>query len=61
VAPAIVEPSLKIPAVNPFAEAAPGARPCLILFVQAFGDLANFNPHVHVLAADDERTNSGYL
>ncbi len=22
------------------------------LFVQIFGDLANFNPHVHVLAAD---------
>jgi hypothetical protein len=34
------------------AEAAPGARPGLILFVQTFGDLANFNPHVHVLAAD---------
>ncbi len=31
---------------------APGARPGLILFVQTFGDLANFNPHVHVLAAD---------
>jgi len=24
----------------------------VILFVQTFGDLANFNPHVHVLAAD---------
>jgi hypothetical protein len=35
-----------------YAEAAPGARPGLILFVQTFGDLANFNPHVHVLAAD---------
>jgi hypothetical protein len=23
-----------------------------ILFVQTFGDLANFNPHVHILAAD---------
>jgi len=22
------------------------------LFVQSFGDLANFNPHLHVLAAD---------
>lgn len=32
--------------------ALPGARPGLILFVQTFGDLANFNPHVHVLAAD---------
>ncbi len=35
-----------------YAQAAPGARPGLILFVQTFGDLANFNPHVHVLAAD---------
>jgi hypothetical protein len=33
-------------------EEAPGARPGLILFVQTFGDLANFNPHVLVLAAD---------
>jgi len=24
----------------------------MILFVQTFGDLANFHPHVHVLAAD---------
>jgi len=35
-----------------YIEALPGARPGLILFVQTFGDLANFNPHVHVLAAD---------
>jgi len=38
--------------VEAYAEAAPAARPGLILFVQTFGDLANFNPHVHVLAAD---------
>jgi len=38
--------------VDAYAEAFPGARPGLILFVQTFGDLANFNPHVHVLAAD---------
>lgn len=38
--------------VAAYAEAAPGARPGLILFVQNFGDLANFNLHVHVLAAD---------
>ena len=38
--------------VKACAEAAPGTRPALILFVQTFGDLANFNPHVHVLAAD---------
>lgn len=34
------------------ADAKPGARPGLILFVQTFGDLVNFNPHIHVLAAD---------
>ncbi|TMI35282.1 MAG: hypothetical protein E6H41_11990 [Betaproteobacteria bacterium] len=38
--------------VDAHAAALPGARPGLILFVQAFGDLANFDPHVHVLAAD---------
>jgi hypothetical protein len=38
--------------VEAYAEAAPGARPGLLLFVQTFGDRANFNPHVHVLAAD---------
>jgi len=35
-----------------YAEALPGAKPGLILFVQTFGDLVNFNPHLHVLAAD---------
>lgn len=35
-----------------YARAKPGARPGLILFVQTFGDLVNFNPHIHVLAAD---------
>ena len=34
------------------ASARPGTRPGLILFVQTFGDLVNFNPHIHVLAAD---------
>jgi len=38
--------------VKGYAEAAPGARPGLVLFVQSFGDLVNFNPHLHVLAAD---------
>ena len=38
--------------VEAYAEALPGARPGVILFVQTFGDLANFNPHVHVLATD---------
>ncbi len=27
-------------------------RPGLILFVQTFGDLLTFNPHIHVLASD---------
>lgn len=35
-----------------YASARPGGRPGLILFVQTFGDLVNFNPHIHVLAAD---------
>ena len=30
----------------------PAARPGMILFVQTFGDLVNFNPHIHVHAAD---------
>jgi hypothetical protein len=30
----------------------PAPRAGLILFVQTFGDLANFNPHVRVLATD---------
>jgi hypothetical protein len=30
----------------------PRGRPGFILFVQTFGDLVNFNPHVHALAAD---------
>jgi len=30
----------------------PRARPAFILFVQTFGDLVNFNPHVHALVAD---------
>ncbi len=32
--------------------AVPQARPGLIFFVQTFGDLVTFNPHIHVLAAD---------
>jgi hypothetical protein len=34
-----------------YASARPGARPGIILFVQTFGDLVTFNPHIHVLAA----------
>jgi hypothetical protein len=35
-----------------YASARPGARAGMILFVQTFGDLVNFNPHIHMLAAD---------
>jgi hypothetical protein len=35
-----------------YAAVRPGGRPGLILFVQTFGDLVTFNPHIHVLAAD---------
>lgn len=32
--------------------ASPRGRPAFILFVQTFGDLVNFNPHIHALVAD---------
>ena len=35
-----------------YASTRPGTRTGMILFVQTFGDLVNFNPHIHVLAAD---------
>ena len=35
-----------------YVAAAPGTRPGLVLYVQTFGDLANCNPHLHVLATD---------
>ena len=35
-----------------FASARSGGRAGMILFVQTFGDLVNFNPHIHVLAPD---------
>ena len=35
-----------------YAAVKPGCREGMILFVQTFGDLVTFNPHVHVLAAD---------
>lgn len=31
-----------------YAATLPGGKARLILFVQTFGDLVNFNPHVHV-------------
>ncbi len=30
----------------------PRGRPAFILYVQTFGDLVTFNPHIHVLVAD---------
>jgi len=33
--------------------ALPGAKPAFIEFVQTFGELVNFPPHVHVLCADE--------
>jgi hypothetical protein len=39
--------------VAAYAEAVPESRRGLILFVQTFRDLANFNPYVHVLATDE--------
>lgn len=35
-----------------YAAALPGGRPGLVVYVQTFGDLVNFNPNLHVLAAD---------
>ncbi len=35
-----------------YGAAHPRAHPGFILFVQTFGDLVNFNPHVHALVAD---------
>jgi hypothetical protein len=35
-----------------YGAALPRARPGFILFVQTFGDLVNFNSHVHALVAD---------
>ncbi|WP_177419309.1 transposase zinc-binding domain-containing protein [endosymbiont of Lamellibrachia barhami] len=35
-----------------YREVAPWGRPGFILFVQTFGDLVNFHPHIHVLVTD---------
>ena len=44
----VVERSL----IQAYTGAGVQGRPGLILFVQTFGDLLTFNPHIHVLAAD---------
>ena len=31
---------------------APNGQPAFILYVQTFGDLVTFNPHIHALVAD---------
>ncbi len=38
--------------IEAYSGAAVEGRPGLILFVQTFGDLVTFNPHIHVLTAD---------
>jgi len=38
--------------ISAYSGAGAEGRPGLILFVQTFGDLLTFNPHIHVLAAD---------
>ena len=38
--------------ISAYSGAGVKGRPGLILFVQTFGDLLTFNPHIHVLAAD---------
>jgi ribosomal protein S27E len=38
--------------VEAYRAASPQGRPGFILFVQTFGDLVNFNPHVHAFVAD---------
>jgi hypothetical protein len=35
-----------------FTAMAPGGQPAFILYVQTFGDLVTFNPHIHALVAD---------
>jgi len=35
-----------------FRSMAPQGRPAFILYVQTFGDLVTFNPHIHALVAD---------
>jgi hypothetical protein len=44
-----------------YGAAHPRARTGFILFVQTFGDLVNFNPHVHALVADGVFDASGHF
>jgi len=36
-----------------YREADPDGQPCFILFLQTFGDLVTFHPHIHALVTDD--------
>ena len=48
--------------IEAYTSAGVEGRPELILFVQTFGDLVTFNPHIHVLAADGVfRTDSVFV
>ena len=42
-----------------YKEAAPWGKPGFILFVQTFGDLVTFHPHIHALVADGVFSRSG--
>ena len=39
----------------------PRGQPAFILYVQTFGDLVTFNPHIHVLVADGVFLPSGMI
>ena len=43
-----------------FEAAEPSGQPAFILYVQTWGDLANWNPHLHALVADGVFLSSGY-
>jgi hypothetical protein len=42
-----------------YKEVAPWGKPGYILFVQTFGDLVTFHPHIHALVADGIFVESG--
>jgi hypothetical protein len=42
-----------------YQEAAPRRKPGFVLFVQTFGDLVTFHPHIHALGADGIFSESG--
>jgi len=44
-----------------FRAAQPDARPAFILFVQTFGNLVTFQPHVHALVAEGRKQLARYM